>query len=163
MAQDRNSAWLPRPSLVESLDGLGAFSYIAIMNGVRTSRRFNVMSAVAALILWGGWAWWTNGTSSIVSALAQGTFSFCMTLGMVAIVTRLFHYFKNPLARSVLPGILMVSLSASILTAVHWWVQTPHIFQTIAPALTVAFGFCLLTCQKLERAKHGLGGRASTS
>jgi hypothetical protein len=56
-------------------------------NSPRTSRFYNVLSAFLAFFLWGGWAYFVNGSTDItrclISGLTQGTASFIITLVMV--------------------------------------------------------------------------------
>lgn len=120
---------------------------------VRTSRIFNLFSALLAFVLWGGWAYYINSASSaksgVVSALTQGTASFLITLFMVHAVSFLFHWFQNPVTKVLLPAIVVVSFTSLCLVNVHLLMGTPRVFYTIFPALTVAFSFCLYTSFKL--------------
>lgn len=122
---------------------------------IRTSRLFNLLSALLAFLVWGGWAFVMNSSETtgtgIIAALTQGTASFMMTLFMVQAVTFLFHRFERPLVKVVLPAILVNCLTTVFLVNVHTLMGTPRVLATIAPALTVAFSFCLLTAWKLHR------------
>jgi len=122
---------------------------------VKTSRVYNVLSALAAFVMWGGWAYFINSgfgeSTRIISAIAQGTASFVITLFMVHAVTWLFHRMTNELLKLILPAVLTVSFTGTCLATLHFLVGTPRILQTIAPALTVAFLFCLYTSFKLKR------------
>jgi hypothetical protein len=122
---------------------------------VRTSGLYKLVSALAAFLLWGGWAWYVNGADgewhTLLTALAQGTSSFLITLVLVALVTRLYHAFEHPLARLWLPSLVTVALSVSMLFLVHLWVGTGQILYTILPPSTVAFLFCLFTTIKIQK------------
>ena len=125
----------------------------------KTGRQFNLVSATMALVLWGGWACcvnhqMTNETgraSPVTSGLTQGICSFVITLLMVRAVTWLYHRLPVNQARTVLPALVMVTVTGSCLATVHALVGTPHIAQTIAPALSVAFAFNVYTAAKLRR------------
>ncbi len=122
----------------------------------RTSGAYKLGSALAAFLMWGGWAWYVNGAdsewSTLVTALAQGTSSLLITLVLVAMVTRLYHLFEHPLARWWLPTLITITLSVTMLLLVHLWVGTRQIFYTILPPSTVAFLFCLFTTFKIQKA-----------
>ncbi len=124
----------------------------------RTTKRFNLISAFLAFLLWGGWAFYVNGmggiTTRLVSGVTQGTASFIITLVMVRAITWLFHHLPtNPLCL-ISPAVITVSCTGSCLAFVHYLVGTPRIVQTISPALTVAFIFCFYTTLKIQKASE---------
>ena len=133
----------------------------AINAPARTSRRFNLISAALAFALWGGWAYYVNirtagegaGASPLSSGLTQGTGSFMITLILVRAVAWLYHRLPDHPTRLVLPGLITVAATGSCLATAHALVGTPDIVQTIAPALSVAFAFCIYTAFKLRRAE----------
>lgn len=128
---------------------------------LRTSRRFNLISAMMAFALWGGWAWYINsesdvtdrGASPIMSGVTQGTGSFLITLVMVRAVTWLYHHLPGHRLQIVLPALLTVSVTGTCLASAHAWVGTTNIVSTIAPALTVAFLFNIYTAARIRRAE----------
>lgn len=126
-----------------------------MQKSVRTTSLYNLASAIAAFVMWGGWAFYVNSrhtdSSGIVSGLAQGTASFTITLLMVRAITFLYYTFKYPLFKLLLPALLTVSVTSTCLVLIHLAVGTLHIVSTIAPALSVAFAFCLLTTFKLNQ------------
>ena len=123
-------------------------------NNPRTSRFFNVLSALSAFMLWGGWAFYVNGstdvTKGLISGLTQGTASFIITLVMVHLVTWFFNHLPDNFLQLPLAAFFTVTITGSCLVGIHWLVHTPHIFYTIAPALSVAFAFCWYTAYKLR-------------
>jgi ABC-type antimicrobial peptide transport system permease subunit len=127
----------------------------ASKNSPRTSRIYNVLSALSAFLLWGGWAFYVNGstdvTKGLISGLTQGTASFIITLVMVQVVTWFFKHLPENFLQLPLAAFLTVTITGSCLVGIHWLVQTPHIFYTIAPALSVAFAFCWYTAYKLRK------------
>jgi hypothetical protein len=122
---------------------------------VGASRRYKLGSALMAFLLWGSWAWYANGADNewhtLLSAIAQGSSSFFITLGLVALVSRLYHHFEHPLARVWLPAVIVTIFSSSLLLVVHLGVGTQQILQTILPPSTVAFLFCLFTSVKMQK------------
>ena len=119
----------------------------------KTTAMFNLGSALFALCVWGGWAYYVNQHSStgLASAISQGSASFVITLGMVYAVTWLHGHLRASSIRLFLPAIITVSITGSGLYLIHSIVGTPNIAFTIAPALSVAFIFCVFTSYKLNR------------
>jgi len=77
-------------------------------NRAKTSHLFNVISAILAFILWGGWAYYVNETkahsSGMASGVAQGVASFTITIFMVHVITWLYHLFHRPRLKLFLPA-----------------------------------------------------------
>jgi hypothetical protein len=123
-------------------------------NKVSVSWAFNLISAVFAFVVWGGWAFYINDASEarFVSATTQALASFSITLMLVHMVTYIFHRLPITPMRIVLPAAIAVSITGCGLVLAHTLVGTPQIFFTIAPALAVAFVFCVYTALKLHRA-----------
>lgn len=112
------------------------------------------LSAAAAFVLWGGWALYVNSNDSfsagVQAGVTQGAASFVITLLMVRCVQYWAQRFEHPLKQLLLPAVLTVSATGSGLVLIHWLAKTPNIATTIAPALTVAFAFCVATSMKLQ-------------
>lgn len=119
----------------------------------RLSLAFNISSAALAFIIWGSWAYYANSGSDtrLISALTQALASFCITLILVHMVTFIFHLLPKTPLRIILPAIISVSLTGSALILAHTLAGTSKILLTIAPALTVAFTFCVVTALKLNK------------
>ena len=123
------------------------------MSDIKISKKFNLTSSFLAFLIWGGWSFYINDASlynRITSGLAQGLSSFIITLVMVKFVTRLYSRNYFPSIRLMLPAIITVSCTGSVLIIIHYLVGTPYIFKTVTPALSVAFIFCLYTSYKLK-------------
>lgn len=126
----------------------------------RTGKRFDYASAAGAFLIWGGWAWYVNGPGSaagLASALAQAVFSGAMTLALVRMITGLRGLFSTGRARFLLPPLISVTASTTLLVFIHWVVSTPRLLATIAPSVSVALIFSFVTSFKLHRlgAAHG--------
>ena len=123
-----------------------------------TSRLYRVISAALAFLLWGGWSFIVNGEDGLatrmVSSITQGTASFVITLVMVRIITWLYRRLPDVWFRVLLPAVITVTCTGSIVVLVHVLVGTPQITMTVIPAFTVAFGFSLFTAYKLKRSEQ---------
>ena len=124
---------------------------------IKTDRSYNLISAILAFMLWGGWTFYINTKMDslqhgIISGLTQGICSFFITLFMTFLIDKQFNYFKNDLAKLCLPPICTVLLTGSFLILVHHLIGTPSIVYTLTPVITVAFLFAVFTNLKLYRA-----------
>lgn len=120
-----------------------------------TSKRYELLSALAAFLIWGGWAFYINDGSGfgirLTSGLTQGTASMTITMVMVRSVTGIYRQLPENILRLFLPAVVTVSIIGSGLAFIHYVVGTPRIISTISPALTVAFVFCIYTAYKLHK------------
>lgn len=112
------------------------------------------LPALLAFALWGSWALYANHETStgqaIVAGVLQGTASAAITLCMTLAIQRLFTLFRQPLAALLIPPCIIVSISSSLLFALHSLGQTPHLWLTILPPSAVAFAFCLFLTIRLS-------------
>ncbi len=118
----------------------------------KTSLLYNLISALFAFVLWGGWAYFVN--RNIISALTQGIASFIITLFLVKAVTQLYNMLSDRMGdvlQLLLPAIITVSFTGSCLFLAHSLAGTAYITKTIAPALSVALIFCIVTAYKLQK------------
>ena len=118
------------------------------------SQKFNFLSAILAFFIWGSWACYVNNNSSyhgLVSGITQGAASFAITLFIAHAVTRFFNLLPKTAIVFILPSVLTICITGSALFVIHSLIQTPRIFYTIAPAITVAFIFCLFVTLKLRK------------
>jgi len=123
---------------------------------IKTSKKYNVLSAFGAFLIWGCWAYFVNSNTSnpysaIVSGLAQGTASFVITFIMVRFVSVFFNNLQASWAKLILPSFLTICITGSFLALMHYLIGTSKIFFTVAPALTVAFIFCFYTTLQLRK------------
>jgi hypothetical protein len=120
----------------------------------KISKRYNIVSALAAFVVWGGWAYYINDTGSenvrFISALTQGVSSLIITLALVKLVSFIFNRLPRKILSVFIASIISVTCSGSCLIAVHYLIGTPEIFNTVSPPLLVAFSFCLFTAYKLH-------------
>ena len=128
----------------------------------RTHPLFSYVSAIAALLLWGGWAYVVNDGDNahavgLTAALIQGSASFVITLLMVRAVTWLHAYLPPGRLQLWLPAFTTVTCTGSLLATAHYLAGTPHIFRTISPALLVGLLFCLFTSHTLRKAESHNG------
>jgi hypothetical protein len=120
-----------------------------------TSRLFNYLSATFALLIWGGWAYYINYSfgqwARVIAAITQGLASFFITLFLVRIVTFLYFQLPDNNSQLVVPAIVAVSGTSSLLVLFHLISGTQEILFTILPTSIVAFLFCLYTCVKIKQ------------
>lgn len=121
---------------------------------IKTSQRYNLISACFAFLLWGAWTFYINTQQGslkhgIISGLIQGLCSFIITLLMTFIIEKQFNYFNRLSLKLLLPPVLTVLLTGSFLILVHHLIATPSIVYTLTPVLTVAFLFAVFTNFKL--------------
>ena len=116
------------------------------------------LPALLAFVLWGGWALYANLTEStsqaIIAGVLQGTASAVITLCMTLAINRLFPLFRQPLLAVLLPPLLVVSITSSLLFVLHSLGQTPRLWLTILPPSAVAFAFCLFLTVRLALQNH---------
>lgn len=110
-------------------------------------------SAFAALLIWGGWAYWVNSSAgagtAIVAGVTQGVASFVITLVVVWVVTFICNSVESRVLKFWMPAIVVTVTLGCLVALIHSLVGTPNILKTIAPSLSVTFVFCLLTSYKL--------------
>ena len=130
-------------------------------NSPRTSRFFNILSALFAFLIWGCWAFFVNVsidvTKGLISGFTQGIASFIITLVMVHLVTWFFNHLPGNFLQLLLAAFFTVSITGSFLVGIHFLVDTPKILYTITPALSVAFAFCWYTAYKLRKSSTRRG------
>ncbi len=128
-----------------------------------TTRRYRIVSAAAAFLMWGGWAFYVNAgdgvTRQVVSAGIQGAISFTVTLLMVRALTALYRRLPASRARGVLPTAITVGCTGSCAALAHYLAGTPHIAKTLFPVLTMASLFGLYTTRKLARTAAAASSR----
>lgn len=123
-------------------------------NNITNTQRYRYLSAVFAFFLWGGWAFYVNymqagWQSGLLSGIVQGVCSFVITLFIAYLVEKQFNWYEHALPKLLLPPICTVLLTGSCLILIHTLIQTPNIFKTLLPVLTVAFLFAVVTNFKL--------------
>lgn len=124
------------------------------------SCRGRLVAVVFAFLIWGGWAlvanWHSDPTHALMAGLLQGTFSGILTLLMAMAVTTLFRRLPDNPLRMLLPALLIVSVSFTLLYLLHSWHQTPALWQTIIPPSSMAFAYCLFLSVRLHREARAL-------
>ena len=121
---------------------------------MKTSKNFNLLSAFIAFLMWGSWAFYVNNNANyngLTPGVAQGVASFIITIFMTYSVTWFFNLLPKIKIFLVIPSLLTICITGSGLFIIHSLIQTPRIFYTISPALTIAFIFCLFVTLKLRK------------
>lgn len=120
----------------------------------KSDRAYNLGAAIFAFFLWGGWSFYINTQfgslqNGLISGLGQGVFSFIMTLFIVFLIEKQFHYFKHRYAKLILPSMITVCITGCLLILLHLILGTPSILYTLLPVITIAFLFACVTNIKL--------------
>ena len=126
---------------------------LKIISDLKTTKQYNLLSASLAFFIWGGWSFYINDASiffRVTSGLVQGISSFIITLTMVKIVAWFYYKLHFTKLRFILPAMVTIFCTGSVLIAIHYIIGTPYILKTVTPALSVAFIFCLYTSYKLK-------------
>ena len=115
---------------------------------------YTLASAVLAFFLWGGWAYFVNERSIVSSGFAagltQGLASGLITLIMVRAISVLIRTLPVDGIAVILPAFIIVTITSTGLVLLHSLSGTPNILYTIAPVISVAFAFCVVTTLKLR-------------
>jgi len=124
------------------------------MSTIHTSKHYRYLSAFLAFLLWGGWAFFINDVgdsyTGVISGITQGSCSFIITLLMTHFIAFQFNKFPSGLCRIVLPPVITVSITGTMLIFIHIMAGTPSILLTVSPALMVALVFSFYTVYKLH-------------
>lgn len=99
----------------------------------------STLSAVAALLGYGGWAYLVNSMHGSVpafkAACVQGSYSLAMTFVMTLMIEGLYRFFGRFLAGGKAAQIATVVVVCAILFSSSWWINamagTPEIFNTV--------------------------------
>ncbi|MBX2808703.1 MAG: hypothetical protein KTR20_08745 [Cellvibrionaceae bacterium] len=99
------------------------------------------LSAVLALLAYGGWAYFANSLHgpkrAFIAACTQGVYSFVLTLVLSLVIEYLFRYMRTlPLGAYVLGLISCLALYATS-WAINALAGTPEIFITILPGAVI--------------------------
>lgn len=123
------------------------------MNIVQRDQLFKYGSALAALLLWGSWAFWVNREASwelrLLSSAAQAAASFVITLLMANSVAFFYKIFRHNYSKLIAPPLLTSLLTGSCLVAMHTLIGTQQVLHTVAPALSVGLLFCAAASWRL--------------
>lgn len=121
----------------------------------RSNTIYIVASALFAFFLWGIWAAYVNKDSTLnqrlLSGILQGSLSLVLTVVMVGIVNFFYQQFENSKMKLILPSVLTISCTGTLLSIAHFLANTPNIIRTILPPLCVGLAFCFLTTIKINK------------
>ena len=111
---------------------------------------YKYISISGAFIIWGFWAFYINPgswESRLLSAICQAVLSATATALMITSIKWFLKYFKN----IFIAPLIVTSLTTACGLSVHFLIGTAEIIATLAPALTVALIFSLITSYNLSR------------
>lgn len=122
---------------------------------IKNTQKYNILSAIFACLLWGAWSFYINAENGfgigLVAAFTQGISSFLITLFMTYFIEIQFNYYQKKWMKILVPPICTVLFTGTFLVLVHTVMNTPNIFKTVAPALSVATVFAFITNLKLYK------------
>jgi hypothetical protein len=114
-----------------------------------------IPSSIIALIVYGGWAAFTNlshGTLIATKAfLVQGIFALLATLGLSLLARRLYDQLGKNYSALTAAFCSCFLIIATVPALLHTWVGTPNIIQSILPGLiwgTLYLTATLVQCHK---------------
>jgi hypothetical protein len=119
--------------------------------------RASAVHVAIAFAAMGGWALFANrahGAGAIGPALAQGTMSGLITLGLKWVLEA-FAARLSGWRAYVLPPLFTASTILALLTAVHRLIGTPEIGATIAAPWSVSTLYAILYTAALTRSRRG--------
>ena len=120
-----------------------------------TSNFYKYSAAVQGFALWASWAFYINSkvslSAGITAGIIQGVFSFCSTLIVIALITKLYNHFNQLYLKLILPTCLMMCMLSFVQISAHAIANTPEILKTVAPPLFIATLFCAFTTYKLNK------------
>ncbi|KAJ54305.1 membrane protein [Actibacterium mucosum KCTC 23349] len=100
-----------------------------------------LVHGAGGFILMGGWAFFANRSyalpAPLIAAVVQGVLSAVITLGLKAMIERIFQR-SNGWRRFILPPLAAFAVSVTLLSVVHSLAGTPALLATIAVPLTVS-------------------------
>ncbi|TXR53931.1 hypothetical protein [Reinekea thalattae] len=115
----------------------------------------SLVAAIAAFIVYGGWAAYANyefGTQYALRALfGQGGFAFSATLLLTLLAEYLYIAFgknKQALAKAFS---ICVMISATLPATIHWLIGTPNILLSITPGFIFGSVYLFLYLRLLHR------------
>jgi len=115
----------------------------------------SIAMAIAALLLYGTWAWFANsshGSAAAWKAFAtQGFVSFSVTFFITAVMEALSRIGANCVLQFIYAAGGAIVLTVTYTVGMHWFMGTPEIFNTAAPVLTLGSIYCLLYTGNLVR------------
>ncbi|MBP8063795.1 MAG: hypothetical protein KAY38_02175 [Acinetobacter sp.] len=122
---------------------------------IKNTQNYNVLSAIFACLLWGSWSFCINAENGLnvglIAAFTQGISSFIITLFMTYLIEKQFNYYHKKCIKLLAPPICTVLFTGTCLVLAHHIMSTPNIIKTVIPALCVATIFAFFTNLKLYK------------
>lgn len=122
---------------------------------IKNTQNYNVLSAMFACLLWGSWSFYINAENGLnvglIAAFTQGISSFLITLFMTYLIEKQFNFYHMKWIKLLIPPICTVLFTGSCLVLAHTIMNTPSIIKTVTPALCVATIFAFITNLKLYK------------
>lgn len=117
---------------------------------MKNEKIYRIVSIAGAFLLWSSWAYFINESTlqqRILSAVAQGTLSALATSLMIKSLKSLSATFNI----FIIPSLIVTLFTTVAGITIHTLIDTPHIFRTLLPAVSVAFIYSLLTSYQFHK------------
>ena len=105
------------------------------------------LSALSALLGYGGWAYWINMThgsgAAMKAAIVQGGYSFVLTCLLSLLIEFLYQRYSHWRYGVVLIGVVVCCLLYSLSWGINVLAMTPEILWTILPGAVISTLFTI--------------------
>ena len=105
------------------------------------------LSALSALLGYGGWAYWINmthgGSAAMKAAIVQGGYSFVLTCLLSLLIEFLYQRYSHWRYGVVLIGVVVCCLLYSLSWGINVLAMTPEILWTILPGALISTLFTI--------------------
>ena len=112
-------------------------------------------TALAAMLLYGGWALWANRAHGVSAAgwaaATQGFVSATVTFGISAIMEGLARIRGRRLVRALVSALGGMVVAGTYTVAMHWAMGTPELVSTIAPIFVIGSPYCAIYAAVITR------------
>lgn len=113
--------------------------------------------ALAAMLIYGGWAVFANQAHGLGAAIRAGVtqagISFASTFSITALMEALHRTSGSARARSLRAASGAIAMAFALTLGVHWWMTTPEILKTSVPSLVIGTLYCILCSWRLGAAQ----------
>ena len=124
---------------------------------MNSKQAYRNVSAIAAGLIWGFWAFYANRanfSSAVTSGLYQAITSVLLTLASVHLLSFLQSKFNHRASRILIPAFISLLITILFTTTIHIHAGTQNIIHTVLPNISAGFAFSLFTCFQLNRVSY---------
>ena len=133
----------------------------------QAQRRRVILSAVAAFVLYGGWAILANYdhglTKAFTAGLTQGLMSMVSTAFLTAGMEWIFAACSAGALRYFTTGLTPITLVLVIMTALHLAIGTPEVLVTMLPSAIIGIAYSMVYATGLTRTQRDLAAGSAVA